>query len=99
MCVCVLCRAGQNFSAGLPVAGTIFVYSQQPVLQDDHDTQQQMYALPGNPAYNIVPEHSQQPLQQDDWAYSNNDISQQEAVVPSGSTKHGAALKAAACAK
>ena len=62
-------------------------------------TQQQMYALSANPAYNIVPEHSQQPLQQDDRTYSNIDISQQEAVVLSGSPKHGAALKAAASAE
>ena len=104
MCVWT-CRLGQNVPEGSPVAGTILVDSQQPVLQDDHtysfvdDAQQQMFALPGNPAYNIVPEHSQQPLQEDDQAYSNIDISQQEEVVASGNPKRGTPLRAAASAK
>ena len=114
MCVCVcvcLCvcmctfRVGQNLPEGSPVAGTILVDSQQPILQEDHtyasvdDAQQQMFALSSNPAYKNIPEHSQQPLQEDDQVYYNIDISQLGEVVTSGNPKHGTALEAAASAK
>ena len=104
ICVCN-CRMGQNVPKGPPVAGTILVDSQQPVLQDEHtyssvdETQEQMAAMVGNPAYKIVPELSQEALQEDDRAYSNIDISQQEDVVISEKPKHGTTLGAAASAK
>ena len=96
---------GQNVPKRSPVADTILVDSQQPVLQDDHtysfvdDTQQQMFVLSDNPAYKIVSEHNQQPLEEDDQTYYNIDISQQEAGTSSGNPKHGSALGAAARAK
>ena len=37
-----------------------------------------------NPAYKLVPKHDQKPIQEEDQAYSNTDISQQGEVVTSG---------------
>ena len=99
------CRVGQNVPERSSLFNTILVDSQQPVLQDDHDypavddMQQQMFTLSVNPAYEVVPEHSQQPLQEDNQAYSNSDISQYEAVVTSGKPEHGTAFRAVASTK
>ena len=85
------------------VAQTSFVEGQQSVLQDDYTysnvdvMRQKMPAVLGNPAYKLVPEHNEQPLQEDDQMYSN--IDQQEAVKYSENPKHGTALTAAASAK
>ena len=67
------------------------------VLQDDcDDEQQQMLAIPGNPAYKFVPEHDQKPMQEYNQAYSNNDISQQEKVVTSGKLGYAGSAPGAA---
>ena len=81
-------RIRQNVPESSPVADTVPVESQQPALQDDHDystvddVQQQMLSIDDNPAYRFVPEHD--PMQEDDRAYSNVDICQEEDVVTCG---------------
>ena len=85
------------------VAHTSFLEGQQPVLQDYYtystvdDMQQEMPAVLGYPAYEFVPELTEQPLQEDDQTYSN--VDQQETVKSSEHPKHGTALTAAASAK
>ena len=56
-----------------------------------------MPAVSGNPAYELVPQHKEQPLQVDDQMYSN--IDQQEAFKYSENPKHGTALIAEASPK
>ena len=99
MCVC---RIGQTIPERSPVANTPPVESKQPALQDDHyystvgDVQQQMLVLSGDDsAYEFLSEHDQKSLQEDDRAYSNIDISQQEEVVTSGKPGYSKAPRAA----
>ena len=74
VCVCA-CRVGWNVLQESSVAYTTPVDSQQPALQDGHvyltldHMQQQMPAITGKPVYEFVPDHNQQPLQEDDRAY------------------------------
>ena len=104
-CVCVwvcTCRIGQIVSAKSPVADTVPVETQQHALKDDHDystvddVQLQMLAISGNPAYKIVPEHHQKPMQEGDQAYVNIDISQQGKVATCGKLGYGSTPGAAA---
>ena len=80
MCIC---RIGQNVPAKSPVADIDAVESQQPALQDDHDystfddVQQQTLAVSDDSAYEFLPDHDHELMQEDDQAYVNIDISQQ----------------------
>ena len=100
MCV-YTCRIGQNVPKKSPVVDTGHVENWQSALQDDHEystvdnEQLQMFGISDNPAYDFVPELDQKPMQEDDRAYSNLDICQQEEVVTSGNPRYGTAARAA----
>ena len=104
MCVRT-CRIGQNVPERSPEADIFPMENQQPALQDVYDystidgVQQKMLAVSGNPAYKFVPEHDQKSMKEDDPAYINMDIRQQEEVAECGKLRYYSTPGAAASDK